>query len=463
MDSLPAFDAADLQERFGTDGRFQLGLATKEVSESISRLAPAVEVNLARGIHCYYTVVERCKPSWAVLEDFLHCTDPDASPHRFRGSRLSNDEEQSNTLSNRFGRFLGLAFMHQHAGATWFCPLPKRGEFRDGQLTVTRALKGQAWPDYLAAPFSASDGLCSGAFYPLELKARMAYTDFGSATFDRWLRQAKNIRTRWKDRDCNLKSWVVAFNYRLADRRGKRAHSTLLVHDPPTEPSGGPFPESAEPIIRAHLARQARKLGYAPLARLVLLGPRRRLRSPQVPVYRVRRQELEERRYVGRFLRWSLDGELVVATDAWPGPFVGQPGHLEIWVDGFGEADHFHFRMHASVRPDGTTTIDHFPPSAERFHGRLQRMVETLLFGDRDCLFLGQDAQMLRACMAAEPGQDLVDAVFEKELALEPGPGGETEGVTDLEQPPGHVRVLTNGSILASASLVKPAETFEWP
>jgi hypothetical protein len=259
---MKQLDEANLRKQFGTDGRFEflLGVGTAKgfaPPPKVRKLGARLKVDLALGIHFFYTVVEGRQPCFAVLQEFLSCTAPGSSPHRFLGESLSNDEDRSVNLSNDFGRFTGIGFMAEYAEATWFFPLPKSGravlQSPGGAITVTRASKRKTepWPDYLAAPFNPrSDGVPNtGMFYPLEFKGRGGYVDLTHRTFSSWVKQSINIQiTRANGEQLRAKSWVLAFIYRCSDANVKHQHSTLLVHDPPTAPR---MPHSQTPARRS--------------------------------------------------------------------------------------------------------------------------------------------------------------------------------------------------------------------
>src|SRR5262249_44774948 len=122
-----------------------------------------------------------------------------AKPHRFSGTALSRDDTEALSLSERFGRFLGIGFMAEYADSTWFMSLPKGGQVElrtsNGVCTVSRADTKNRWPDYLAAPFdpTKTDAKTLGAIYPLEFKGTGSYVDFKHKRFQEWLLQSTNL------------------------------------------------------------------------------------------------------------------------------------------------------------------------------------------------------------------------------------------------------------------------------
>ncbi len=476
---MTKLDEANLREKFGTDGRFEFALRLSTASgftppkkvKELSR-SKVVGVNLALGIHYFYTAVEKGDVSFGALLDFLAHTEPNVTPHRFLGRSLSSDEEEANVLSNRFARFLGIGFMAEYVDATWFFPLPKQGRAvlptPGGEIKLFRSKRNMRWPDYLAAPFNPerSSAKSLGAFYPLEFKGRSASIDFEDSQFRAWLDQSTNISIQSAGRKLlRSKSWVLALNYRCRDKPARHEASTFLIHDPQIGPENAPLPASSAPIIRAHLARQCRKLGLGSMSAFVESGawPGDWRHRPQVYRIRHRDSRFRDRRYVGRFIAWGLDGEPVVASS---GSFF--PPLLDRDFDGYFDAN-FHGRsqsleLRARIRGRQPRGIDVHVRSSNPLwtEDRVRLFLNSLMGASIPAgAFIGQDAKMLRRCMSTPLTDELSGGEFATVFEIaDPGVGDAADRKEVFSA--GAIQVLRNGSVIANSELLEPVAEEFW-
>ncbi len=424
---------------------------------------------MALGIHYFYTLVEAGAVSFGALLDFLSLTDLAAPTHQFLGKTLSNDVAMANGLSNKFGTLIGIGFMAEYAETTWFCPLPSKGRLvldsPSTKLTVTRGESGKSWPDYLAAPFNPREKAVGamGAFYPLEFKGTGASIDFEDSRFQDWQEQSTNISVRSAgDKALALKSWILAFNYRCRDKPARHPSSTLLVLDPRVGPEEAPLPDSAAPIIREHLARQCRKLGLGGLAPMVLSGVRPEGSNYVPPVFRILHSRFSDRRYVGRFAAWGLNGELIAISH---NPLLSSfpVGDIDLRVDAyFRGAMHAHIHIESRKATANQARIDVNvigELSAGWTGSRVRSFILSLLQGQGNGVFIGQDAKMLRQCMRTPPTIELTGGEFDTPFEYF-DPGAVDVGEEGL--PAGAVQVLRNGSVLANPRLVELVEEDFW-
>jgi hypothetical protein len=384
--------------------------------------------------------------------------DPDA-PHRFIGRNFSLDKEWNGATSSRYAKLVGIAFMAEHAGSTWFSPIDwtEDLESTDGKMSFRKLDPDDDGPDYLAAPFDPAASGTPDPFYVLEFKARKQRVTFDSPTFGKWRAQAANI-------DCvdasgkhrSLKSWVLAFNYAFEQSGVGRDCSTLLVDDPkvgrPDSRPIEPTRESITPIIRAHLARQCQKLGAGNLVGPIL-GGRLPERTPIFPqTYLINHPKLGGRRYIGWFGSWGPGGEVIWSSGPRSGVARWGVDHLymDVQVDGQG------FHAHARLRGRGQTRahVDVFvhrpgpwAASPQDVESWLRQALEGSAGAD---FFIGQDATMLRTCLHTRRGVALTGTPFADPIELsQRALGGDS---------PYTVQVIRNGSALASSQAVRPAE-----
>jgi hypothetical protein len=478
--TMAILDEANLRAKFDVDGCYEFNLRLSTASgftppQKVKLLAKSssVKVNLALGIHYFYTAVEKGEVSFGALLDFHARTVPNLTPHRFTGRSLSIEEEEANVLSNRFARFLGIGFMAEYVDATWFFPLPKHGRAvlhtRSGEVTLSRAKSKMRWPDYLAAPFNPerSHAKSLGAFYPLEFKGRTASIDFEDSQYRAWLDQSTNIAIRSVDgKPLRMKSWVLALNYRCIDRPAKHEASTFLIHDPQIGSDNAPLPASAGSIIRSHLARQCRKLGMASLSAFVESGvwPEGRRHWPQV--YRIRHRDpgFKDRRYVGRFITWGLNGEPTAVPEDSLSFGLSPPIVLDGVFHGRfrGPRDWVECHVHIDSRRSGTFEVHVDSPGRTWTEDRVRSLLNAVLRGSmRRGVFIGQDAKMLRSCISTplsdEPSGDEFEIPFE---VSDLGAGDKADSQEGL--PVGAVQVLRNGSVIANPGLLEPVEDEFW-
>lgn len=414
-----------------------------------------VDLDLVLGVQYYYSAVEKREPSYGVLADFYSQTAPYERPHRFIGTSLAVDDEEGKAQSNRYGRVVGISFMSGHAGLTWYAPVKTiwNGLNTAGPtIAFERPDEDIDRPDYLGAPFSVEHAKDLGLdpLYVLEFKGHKQRVTFESPTFTRWIAQATNLRATAAAKPVKLKSWVLAFNYGFVEPRGSRAESTLLVADPwagddDARPPAA-SPETIEPIIREHLARQCRKLGASRLAPFISSGRMAEGVGLLPPVYKIRHPALADRRYMGIWGTLDQDGEFI--PQAGPGwHFGGGPKDIEVHFHGPGFA-------HGYVRfRDGSAEFDFRLSGAFRRPADAERMLRGLLAGRGGDVFIGQDATMLKECMRTQVGVGLRGAAFtdmREVLQL---------GSPDQRDVGGSIIVIRNGHAVADSTVVEPEES----
>lgn len=425
-----------------------------------------VHLRVAVGAHYFFTCLAEREPDFATVTEFMNSTLDPSSPHRFRGRNFSHDKEWNGATSSRYAKLIGIAFMAEHAGSTWFAPIDWAHELEctDGTMCFRKQDPDGDGPDYLAAPFDPVGSGTPDPFYVLEFKGRKQQVTFKSPDFDRWRAQATNI-------DCvdengthrTVKSWVLAFNYAFEQGVGGRTCSTLLVDDPeagrPDAPPIEPTRESIAPIIRAHLARQCRKLGAGNLIGAVL-GGRLPERSPALPrTYFIDHPKLGGRRYIGWFGSWGPSGEVLWSSN--PGSRAPGSAFDGLYIDVNLEGPTFRGHAHARVRGRGPRkpSLDVFVHGQTPWPGSRQEIeawLEQLLGrGPGGEFFIGQDATMLRECMHTQLGRALTGVPFVDPIELFESARG--------EDAPHAIQVIRNGSALASSRAVRPAEDdHEW-
>ena len=459
-------DAADLATRFppvqlGFDLREEPGL-TPPPGVAALRGRDSLSVNLAVGAHYFYTCLTHREPSFNIVQEFLDSTTDTSAPHTFIGSNWSDDDEWNRSLSKQYSKLVGIAFMATHAESTWFARVKWNSPFgpHDDRVRFRKQDPDMLGPDFVAAPFDPEQSGLPDPFHVLEFKGRSAEVSFDSPAFGKWRSQARNIVCRDADGDeRSLKSWVLAFNYAFEVRGRGRTHSALLVDDPLAGPPDvermAPTRRNIEPIIRAHLARNARKLGAGMLTHGLLSG-----RVPERPrwpqLFRIDHPKTRGRLYVGGFASLDPTGSLVWSSAPVP-PMLGalhHYGHAHIDVEVHGPDHAF---LHARVRHRGqgrVALVDvhvHGGMPGLQTDADARRWLESMLGGSRrDQLFLGQDATMLRGALQTPVGQGLVGTPFTDLVQVQ---GGHGEG-----ESPKFIQVLRNGSALASAHAVEAVE-----
>lgn len=247
-----------------------------------------------------------------------------------------------------------------------------------------------------------------------------------------------------------MKSWVLAFNYAFADGAGCRQHSTLLVDDPIVGPSNArtiePEGPAVEGIIRAHLARQCTILGAGRLVPAVLLGGDASPQRVFPPVYTVRHPRIGNRSYIGWFCSLSPTGQITWSR----GPMRVGPidADVDVYVEGPGSPGFVHVRIRqrsgSRLRVDVLGSGGWTPAEGDRW-------VRSLLGGDAGGeVFVGQDATMLKGCIATARGNALTGEPFANALEF-----------TDRASPRDGsyaVEVIRNGSLFADGRMVTPVE-----
>lgn len=418
---------------------------------AVARLKEFVTLNVALGAHYFFTLVQHREPTFGLVLDFLSSSTHRNGRHVFHGSSFGDDAEFAVGYSQQFAKFVGIAFMAEYAGSTWFAPLERLWDdgvsAADGHVSLCKRHPRKEGPDYLAAPFDPTVRRSADPLYVLEFKGRSRPVDFKHDKFVEWRKQARNIIAKVDGHEVKLKSWILAFNYAF-ENLGPR-NSRLLVEDPWTASADKPPIEATRRntarVVREHLARQCTKFGAGMLGAPVLAG---RMPEPAVlpRVYKVQHHLLRSRRYIGHFAARRPDGELV-----WmPARLPMIAGRLD--VDVFDDGS---FNTAVVLAPDRQRILVHHrgPLNEES----IRRMMRSLLDGDEEVLFIGQDASMLRGCMQT-PVEDELDGEPFAEMI-------EFQGNTDVGQTAeqGFVQVLRNGAVLADASLVvEDEESGDW-
>ncbi len=431
-------------------------------------LQDTVPLDLQQGVSVYFSVVEHRTPTFGALADFAALSVPANEPHRFLG-RARRDAEIAVADSNRFAKFLGLAFMYEFAGSTWFAPvqrlLGRTLPFgRNRALRVKKQHKGDG-PDYLGAAFDPVKAR-GNALHAIEFKGRSGgRVKLEHNVFSTWEQQAENLRLETTERRLfPIKSWVVASNFAFAEATSGRKKSALLVSDP-IAPTGGRFDGEndsllAEPVIREHIARQCRVLGFQSLAAGVSTGTALDRDTPEATpyVFKLRDPNTRERRYIGNFYIVSPRGDLVPAPDGFGVPWGLLAGRADIEIEGFGPHG-IHVRFRGGARPGHHIDIHiHGSPSGVSDR-RVREAIYNFLSGGRR-IFLGQDATMVRDCLASPRGVLPRGRSFEEEFTLSVQ-GADFERLSD-EGERGPLRVLRNGAVFASADMVEPGEDDFW-
>lgn len=152
---------------------------------------PTVNVDLARGAHYFFTCIVHDTPSYQDVEKFLRWTLGADGPHRFIGSSFSEDSEYNIDLSKTFSKLVGIGFMSEYAGSTWFASLSrKRWESGitspGGVYTFAKVNPEDDGPDYLAATFDPSAAGVVDPLFALEFKGRAERVEFDHAKFHAW-------------------------------------------------------------------------------------------------------------------------------------------------------------------------------------------------------------------------------------------------------------------------------------
>lgn len=447
---------AYLMERYDTDGIVKVLFKLHEepngdVPWAIRELGPDVTIDLALGLHYYWTAAGSSVVSYGDLETFMALTDHDADPHRFLGSALGGyDEDEGTALSGRLSKFVGIAFMAQYGDVTWFHPLPKKGKAvipsPRGDMMISRITSGRAWPDYLAAQHRSSSGnMDDQRVYALEFKGRERHVDFSHKAFQAWVEQSRNIRVLDADRVAQqVEAWVLAFNYRCSASSSPHTASTLLAYDPWVGPLDAPVFRGGTGIARLHLSRQVRNLGFPWLSPSVLNGRPLRGRAAFPPTFLIRHPKCAGRHYIGRFLQMGPDGRWHVTS---PPTSAGLKTLGDVHIElkhGDGNQDTI---VHAWR--DGTNCrVDvHIDGQALRLIDPLLDWLTSTPGDDREVLFVGQDAEMVSHCMRTPADEELRGDGFGRATEFQDfGGGGE------------FVSVIRNGSVIASQQLVEPAD-----
>jgi hypothetical protein len=389
---------------------------------AIENLGRSVMLDLARGCQMLWTVaLGRSRVSYACLELFIDLSAPGPGLHRFSGSRFGTDAELATSFSSTFAKLIGLAFMQQYAGTCWVAELDlfwRNGlQTKAGKVDFSKKRPKEHGPDYIAAPFDPTKRTGQEPYYALEFKGRKAPLTFTHKAFRAFAKQAENIQVSKDRRILNLKSWVLLYNYGFVEPIDSREICTLLVSDPesaPRKPRVSPEDDDGSWIIREHLARQCLQLGAAVLAPLVRAGIRNSVSAIELPVYRVAHPELGDRRYIGRWFLPLPDGEMLpMPICCWPE--LSQPSADRLIVE-----------------LGGATLAD------IRFVGGSPESLVDCLFSTPP-VFVGQDANMLRACLRTAPSSPLTDEVFSKPQEL-------------FDRSGANISLLANGSIVANAS-----------
>lgn len=332
------------------------------------------------------------------------------SRHKFERHSLVGDPETAGSLSQILSKLVGIGFLFQHADATWFADMRNLWnsplQLRSHQLEFTKDRLTEDGPDYLFARFDQPGNMArstaSDRLVAVELKGRKQPQDFASAEFAQFRAQATNIHAATTDGQIlAINCWTLVFNYACEDI-GKPEHSTILLDDPVNlRPWDGRRRLEEIPldfVIREHLARQCRQLGFGHLASHVLRGE-----WPDgvlfPPLYEVAHQLLARRRYAGVWVHFAADGTLRDVS------WLRDVSCLGPWAS----------------------------------PGRLPYRI----------YLLAQDANMLQVAMATSVTEVLGGAEFLERLEIHEGAD---------EEPNNFIRLLANGSILVAHELVRPSQ-----
>lgn len=427
----------------------------------VARLRDSVRLNLALGAHYLYTCQQTRQPSYHLVSQFLEYTAQGASPHRFSGESFGDDTEFSVANSSYFSKFVGVAFMSEYAGTTWYANL--RGLWgRSIPSASSPILLRKRWPkkngpDYLAADFAPDPQRQLDWLYALEFKGHGGKVQFTSPSFADWSTQAANISALDfnENKEKRLKSWVLCFNYAFDNDQSDREHSTLLVEDPWVGPPEAPMLAAQKGvrtfIIRHHLARQCRNLGLRGLGAHVLRGQVPEVRESLPPVYRVDHPQLRNRRYVGAWADWGPDGELMLGTlDSDPLHLMSS-ARLRILVDR-GDA---HIAVLRLVHPTRQKVgVDIFVDIRVLDPMRISQQdidawVVRLLRGSHPRLFIGQDAGMIRTSMRTPAGREVGGEEFTDPIEFV-----DTRQSDTPRSDTSYLQVIRNGGLITTVDRV---------
>lgn len=428
----------------------------------------SISLSLGFGVHYYSTCISGREPSFKLAEEFLEYSRADDAMHRFTGTRFTGDSEDGRALSTRFAKLVGISFMSQHADATWFAPMESLWDdgllTPDGTVTFKKQRPEDDGPDYLAAPFDPTADDASDPLVVLEFKGRSQRIGFDTKEFGKWRNQAINISCFGNDGNPrNLKSWVLEFAYAFENTSGSSRHSAFLVDDPHIGPTGAPPLErerlSIERIVREHLTRQCYRLGAGRIARSVLLGERLAPPRDFPTTYLTKDMRLHDRRFIGLFGTWGVDGELVLSGN----PRILSPmSEADVEMDVYFESGARWAHVRIRGRPDGNTILADIHLSVSKSDQwtskeELEGDVRRWLIGNREGqIFIGQDATMLRTAIATARGQPLEGTPFTVPIQFSTG--------TNRKDGAYAVQVLRNGAVFADARAVTAAngDDREW-
>jgi hypothetical protein len=397
-----------------------------------------VDLDLVRGSQVLWTaVMKKQVVSYGDVYHWIALTDPGKSPHRFAESSFGDDSEVGGDMSSNFSKIVGLAFLNEFAGATWFKVLrPLWGNTlatTGGPVSISKPRPDDDGPDYLAAPFDPTNAGLGGPFYAVEFKGKKAKVEFNSGTFRSWSSQSTNVLLTGgaTGAPVNLKSWVVGFNYGFAQPMGSRELSALLVEDPEIAP-GRPLLASerlnASSIIRDHLARQCILLGAPAIAPLVRRGTGFDGVTSLPPVYQIDHPRVRGRRYIGRWYHIDQDGQCLPSS---------LPSGLGLRGNGIiVRSGKSHLIVHSK---DGLVEI-FARGSGPGWRGPMDWLQS--LLGMKDTIFVGQDATMLRRSIQTSLAMPLDGEPFQDEIQF--------KDVSGDGPSPSSIRVLQSGSIVVS-------------
>lgn len=382
----------------------------------------------------------------------------EAGLHRFTGTRFTGDSEDGRALSTRFAKLVGISFMSEHADATWFAPMESLWDegllVSEGTVRFKKPRPGDDGPDYLAAPFDPTVST-SDPLVVLEFKGRSQRFGFGTEVFKKWRKQAVNISCFGQDgMPRNLKSWVIEFAYAFEGTGGSSRHSTILVDDPPTGPADAPVIERGrgiiERVVREHLSNQCTRLGAGRIARSVLFGERLAPQRDFPTTYLIKDPRLGDRRFIGVFGTWDIDGELTISANQ---QIIGLPSKFDIIAEA--NIESANGWGHVSIRTksgDELTMVDIRLSTKGSWTSKreLEDYVRQWLVGARGAqVFIGQDATMLRTAIATAWGQPLEGTPFTVPIQF--------STVANPKDGVHSVQVLRNGAVFADANAVTVA------
>lgn len=462
-------DQAHLPSRYASTGERRFGFQLKntigfEPPAAISALRDSVNINLASACHYFYTCVERDEPAFTLVDEFNRLSIRSRESHAFRNCALSRDNEIANARSSSFAKLIGIGFMARYARSTWFCPVNRvEPPLTVGDSVIARVGRKRPGdgPDYLSSEFDPTRAPNNtSTVSPLEFKGRSRALHFTSKQFQKWRAQATNIEARTnKNRIVPMKAWMLAFNYACVETKGCRESSALLVEDPWCHDTGEensldvevPLHES---VIREHLSRQCRNLGWSMLGEHVVLGQALRSATQSPKLYRLKDPKAHGRRYIGRWATWGLGGELIPAISSGLGSRIC--GDIEILIrahdynTGYVEATIYR----RNCAPWRLQIHGASPPSRFSWENWIRELIER---DTQSAFFVGQDADMLKTCLRTPLEKRLAGPSFREALSISRG-----DGVVDVEKRPesphGSISLLENGSLIASADLVEPDE-----